>query len=126
MAGVTTGGRCAGRVRLGTMVHFAMVLHHHLAVLVHLGHLLGMVLMLLAGRLLLAVIHALVLGIGIGSLGRLAKGGNSERERNRADKRLHLKISEKSEVQKQLLGFRPASEGASQSPVQCRRTASPP
>jgi hypothetical protein len=61
---------------------------------VHLGHVLGMVLRLLPRSLMLAVVHALVLGMEIGSRGRLGKGGNSERERNRANNHLHLKISE--------------------------------
>jgi hypothetical protein len=77
----------SGRLGLALLVHA-----FHLAAL--LLHLLAACLAVVLSSFVLAVVHALMLGMGIGNRRGLCERRNGKGKRNRANDGLHLKISE--------------------------------
>src|SRR5690606_9097690 len=95
MALVAARFRGLGPAGLCIMV-LAVMLHHLLALLVHRFHVPGMVLvLLLPGSMVLAVVHSLVVCMGISRWRDLANCWNGKNERKGADNGLHVKISRK-------------------------------
>ena len=91
-------------IRLRTMVHLSMVLHHLLAVLVHVFHAVGPVLLVMLRAGLMQGMPCM----GIGSRSGLSDRRPGHNKRNRAKKRFHFKFPNAEVVWKSL---RHAAEG---------------